>query len=132
MSEQPTQLPSATRSILYGAAVMLAISLIPYVNLVNIFGVGMFLGSGFAVYHFARQTGAYVSFTEGFRIGVFAALCGAVLPLSVKTLFVGGMVIDILRDVFLSVVLGGLSGVIFTAFARRDIRKSATEKQEEK
>jgi hypothetical protein len=88
MSEQLTtqtqpESPDNFNSILIGGGVIFVISIVPYLNLINGCCLGMLLGGGIAVWHYANQYNLSLTSGEGFKLGAMAGLLGGLAGLVV-------------------------------------------------
>ncbi len=118
----PDALPSPRRSIFYGAAIYFVIGVIPFVNKLNLYGIGMVLCGGFTAYHYIKTHKLFLSYWEAFRISVTATLLGCLALDVLQLLLFGGYVARLLYDIAVSIVVGGLSGIISASIARRAFR----------
>ncbi len=89
MSEQLTtstgpKSPDNFNSILIGAGVIFVIGIVPFLNLINGCCLGMLLGGGVAVWHYANQYNLSLTSGEGFKLGALAGLLGGLAGLVVS------------------------------------------------
>ncbi len=88
MSEQLTtqpqpESPDNFNSILIGGGVIFVIGIVPFLNLINGCCLGMLLGGGVAVWHYANQYSLTLTSGEGFKLGALAGLLGGLAGLVV-------------------------------------------------
>lgn len=88
MSEELTtskehESPDNFNSILIGSGVIFVIGIVPFVNLINACCLGMLLGGGVAVWHYANQYNLSLTSGEGFKLGALAGLLGGLAGLVV-------------------------------------------------
>lgn len=125
MSEQaasqpaPPKLPSPRRSILLGALIYFVIGITPFVNQLNRYGIGLVICGGFTAFHYIKTHQLFLSYWEAFRISVIASLLACLALDAVQLLLFGGYVAQVLYDVAVSIVVGGLSGIISASVARK-------------
>ncbi|MFN3386517.1 MAG: hypothetical protein ACK42Y_08005 [Candidatus Thermochlorobacter sp.] len=120
-SASPT-LPSPRRSILLGVLIYFVIGIIPFVNQLNRYGIGMVLCGGFTAYHYIKTHKLFLSYWEAFRISVIATLLGCLALNILQLLLFGGYVARLLYDIAVAIVVGGLSGIISASVARKTFR----------
>lgn len=123
-SPEPTRetLPSARRSIFLGALLYFFIGVIPVVNQLNRYGIGMVLCGGFVAYHYIKTHKLFLSYWEAFRLSVIATLLGCLALDVLQLALFGGYVARLLYDIAVSIVVGGLSGIISASVARKAFR----------
>ncbi|MCS6989972.1 MAG: DUF4199 family protein [Chloroherpetonaceae bacterium] len=81
-SSQPEE-PDNFNSALLGGGVILVIGLIPLLNVLNACCLGIMLGGGAAVWHYATRHGLSLTSGEGFKLGALAGLLGGLAGLVV-------------------------------------------------
>ncbi len=73
--------PDNFNSVLIGAGVIFVIGIVPFVSLINGCCLGMLLGGGVAVWHYANQYNLSLTSGEGFKLGALAGLLGGLAGL---------------------------------------------------
>ncbi|MCS7012177.1 MAG: hypothetical protein NZM05_00915 [Chloroherpetonaceae bacterium] len=116
------ELPSPKRSMFLGALVYFVIGIIPFVNQLNRYGIGLVICGGLTTFHYIKTHQLFLSYWEAFRISVTASLLACLALDMLQLLLFGGYVVRLLYDIAVAIVVGGLAGIISASVARKAYR----------
>ncbi|NTV47459.1 MAG: hypothetical protein HGB11_13290 [Chlorobiales bacterium] len=105
-------MPDNFKSILFGAALIVVIGLVPYMSIINAFCcMGLLLAGAISVYHYTTTFHLTLTSGEGFRLGVYTGVLGGlatlVISYSLQLLFgyiPGSELLGIMKELQLSMV----------------------------